>query len=59
MKQPGTENLQLLFCWDIKTLIPSGKIKFWMKAESTQIGEISGSYGGEYEDNCLLGCCAV
>jgi hypothetical protein len=21
-------------------------------------GEISGSYGGEYEDDCLLGCCA-
>jgi uncharacterized protein YkwD len=21
--------------------------------------EISGSHGGEYEDNCLLGCCAV
>jgi hypothetical protein len=23
------------------------------------IGEISGSHGGEYEDDCLLGCCAV
>jgi hypothetical protein len=23
------------------------------------IGEISGSYGGEYEDYCLLGCYAV
>jgi hypothetical protein len=23
------------------------------------IGEISGSYGREYEDDCLLGCCAV
>jgi hypothetical protein len=22
-------------------------------------GEISGSHGGEYEYNCLLGCCAV
>jgi hypothetical protein len=22
-------------------------------------GEISGSHGGEYEDDCLLGCCAV
>jgi hypothetical protein len=21
--------------------------------------EISGSHGGEYEDDCLLGCCAV
>jgi hypothetical protein len=21
--------------------------------------EISGSHGGEYEDGCLLGCCAV
>jgi hypothetical protein len=23
------------------------------------IGEISGSRGGDYEDDCLLGCCAV
>jgi hypothetical protein len=22
-------------------------------------GEISGSHGGEYEYDCLLGCCAV
>jgi hypothetical protein len=22
-------------------------------------GEISGSHGGEYKDDCLLGCCAV
>jgi hypothetical protein len=23
------------------------------------LGEISGFHGGEYEDGCLLGCCAV
>jgi hypothetical protein len=23
------------------------------------MGDISGSYGGKYEDDCLLGCCAV
>jgi hypothetical protein len=23
------------------------------------VGDISGSHGGEYEDDCLLGCCAV
>jgi hypothetical protein len=23
------------------------------------ISEISGAYGGKYEDECLLGCCAV
>jgi hypothetical protein len=23
------------------------------------VGEISGSHGGEYEDGCLLGCCAL
>jgi hypothetical protein len=23
------------------------------------LGEILGSRGGEYEDDCLLGCCAV
>jgi hypothetical protein len=28
------------------------------QAES-HLGEISGSYGGEYEDDSLLGCCAV
>jgi hypothetical protein len=22
-------------------------------------GEISGSHGGEYEDDCLLGCCTL
>jgi hypothetical protein len=22
-------------------------------------GEISGSHGGKYEDDCLLGCCAM
>jgi hypothetical protein len=22
-------------------------------------GEISGSHGDEYEDDCLMGCCAV
>jgi hypothetical protein len=24
-----------------------------------KVGEIAGSHGGEYEDGCLLGCCAV
>jgi hypothetical protein len=28
-------------------------------AASIEIGEISGSHGDEYEDGCLLGCCAV
>jgi hypothetical protein len=23
------------------------------------LGEISGSHGGEYEDGCLVRCCAV
>jgi hypothetical protein len=23
------------------------------------LGNISGSYGGEYEGDCLLGCCAA
>jgi hypothetical protein len=23
------------------------------------VGEISGSHGNEYEDGCLLGCCAM
>jgi hypothetical protein len=23
------------------------------------LGDISGSHGGEYEDDCLLGCCAA
>jgi hypothetical protein len=23
------------------------------------LDDISGSHGGEYEDDCLLGCCAV
>jgi hypothetical protein len=23
------------------------------------LGEISGSYGGEYENDCLLGCCVL
>jgi hypothetical protein len=22
------------------------------------LGEISGSHGGKYEDDCLVGCCA-
>jgi hypothetical protein len=25
----------------------------------TMVNEISGSHGGEYEDGCLVGCCAV
>jgi hypothetical protein len=25
----------------------------------SRIGEISGSHGGKYEVDCLLGCCAV
>jgi hypothetical protein len=24
-----------------------------------ELGEISDSHGGKYEDDCLLGCCAV
>jgi hypothetical protein len=24
-----------------------------------RLADISGSYSGEYEDGCLLGCCAV
>jgi hypothetical protein len=24
-----------------------------------EVGEISGSHGGKYEDDCLLGCCAM
>jgi hypothetical protein len=30
----------------------------WYKANSFNV-EISGHHGGEYEDDCLLGCCAV
>jgi hypothetical protein len=26
---------------------------------SIVLSDISGSHGGEYEDDCLLGCCAV
>jgi hypothetical protein len=26
---------------------------------NVRYSEISGSHGGEYEDDCLLGCCAV
>jgi hypothetical protein len=29
------------------------------RTEKKTPGEISGSHGGEYEDDCLLGCCAV
>jgi hypothetical protein len=29
------------------------------KTITFRIGEISGSHGGEYEDDCLLGCYAV
>jgi hypothetical protein len=37
----------------ISTLVAIGMniCKFW--------GEISGSHGGKYEDNCLLGCCTM
>jgi hypothetical protein len=27
--------------------------------QNNKVGEISGSHGGEYEDDCLLACCAV
>jgi hypothetical protein len=30
-----------------------------LNEECSLIGEISGSHSGEYEDGCLLGCCAV
>jgi hypothetical protein len=30
-----------------------------LKKIMKNIGEISGSRGGKYEDECLLGCCAV
>jgi hypothetical protein len=33
------------------------KRKRFEKLKSTD--EISGSHGDEYEDDCLLGCCAV
>jgi hypothetical protein len=26
---------------------------------NNMLGEISGSHGSEYDDDCLLGCCAV
>jgi hypothetical protein len=28
-------------------------------SDNTTFGEVSGSHGGEYEDGCLLECCAV
>jgi hypothetical protein len=28
-------------------------------ANEIESSEISGFHGGEYEDDCLLGCCAV
>jgi hypothetical protein len=30
-----------------------------MYLNTTFIGEISGSHCDEYEDDCLLGCCAM
>jgi hypothetical protein len=32
---------------------------FPRRIKQDELGEISGSHGGEYEDDCLLGCCAV
>jgi hypothetical protein len=32
---------------------------FYMAGTLLQNGEISSSHGGEYEDGCLLVCCAV
>jgi hypothetical protein len=29
------------------------------KYKIEKIGETSGSYGGEYEGDCLLGCCVA
>jgi cyclophilin family peptidyl-prolyl cis-trans isomerase len=29
----------------------------WLDGKHTIFGEISGSYCGKYEDNCVLPCC--
>jgi hypothetical protein len=31
----------------------------FLMAYIIEMSEISGSYGGEYKDGCLLGCCAI
>jgi hypothetical protein len=31
----------------------------YFDTKPTNLGEISGSHGGEYEYDCLLGCCVV
>jgi hypothetical protein len=33
--------------------------EFWWVNLLGIVGETSGSHGGEYEDDCLLGCCSV
>jgi hypothetical protein len=32
---------------------------FRIASDGIVISEVSGSHGGEYEDDCVLGCCAV
>jgi hypothetical protein len=32
---------------------------FFVSCNTLSLCEISGSHGGKYEDDCLLGCCAV
>jgi hypothetical protein len=61
-------NIRLLFYGDKKLTIFDRRVELCMEINNKHthkfhtkpfIGEISGPHGDEYEDDCLLGCCAV
>jgi hypothetical protein len=49
----------ILFLLTFLHIEDDAKVTTHLKLRCIWICEISGSYGGEYEDNCLPGCCAV
>jgi hypothetical protein len=49
---------ELFFQLDIELNLPTGH-RILKSSWTKLMCEISGSHGGEFEHDCLLGCCAV
>jgi hypothetical protein len=54
------EVIQISAFYDFQAVFCSGMLHILQTWRNTSIlGRIWGSHGGEYEDGCLLGCSAV
>jgi hypothetical protein len=59
VKRPNREATGIKNMWKFPSTYLYDVIADFRHKNHPFIGDISGSHGDEYEDDCLLGCCAA